>query len=37
MMTMNPRNLPVFDCPLIPEWKTPEKPDFWDISRGFQG
>lgn len=37
MMTMNPRGLPVFDCPMIPEWKIPEKPG-WGISvEGFAG
>ncbi len=24
MMSMNPRNLPVFDCPMIPEWNVPD-------------
>ncbi|MBN2214812.1 MAG: glycosyl hydrolase 115 family protein [Bacteroidales bacterium] len=31
MMTMNPRSLPVFDCPMTPEWKVPDRSD-WGIS-----
>ncbi|MFO7657873.1 MAG: glycosyl hydrolase 115 family protein [Bacteroidales bacterium] len=28
MMSMNPRGLPVFDCPMIPAWEILDKQDF---------
>ncbi len=31
MMSMNPRKLPVFDCPMIPEWEIPGTSE-WGIS-----
>jgi hypothetical protein len=37
MMSMNPRDLPVFDCPMIPRWRVPDTSD-WGISiEGFKG
>ncbi len=35
MMSMNPRNLPVFDCPLIPQWEIPDVTDMGIMLEGF--
>ncbi|MBN2612807.1 MAG: glycosyl hydrolase 115 family protein [Bacteroidales bacterium] len=35
IMSMNPRSLPVFDCPMIPSWETAGKTDFGICLEGF--
>ncbi len=37
MMTMNPRNLPVFDCPMIPQWEVPDSSCFGVSAEGYAG
>ncbi|MBN2105595.1 glycosyl hydrolase 115 family protein [bacterium] len=35
MMSMQPRNLPVFEMPLLPSWEIPDKKDFAICHEGF--
>jgi hypothetical protein len=37
MMSMNPRNLPVFDCPLIPMWEVPDTSCLGISAEGYKG
>ncbi|HJX72495.1 MAG TPA: glycosyl hydrolase 115 family protein, partial [Bacteroidales bacterium] len=36
MMSMNPRNLPAFDCPLIPRWDVPDTSDWGIATEGYE-
>lgn len=36
MMSMNPRNLPVFDCPMTPQWEVPDTSDWGICIEGYE-